>query len=76
LKNFAPYDAILVTAGAPNVPKALIDQLKPGGHLVIPVGNKKTQQMVRLTKSAENKLVKEEFSNFSFVPLVGKDGWK
>ena len=75
LQNFAPYDGILVTAGAPTVPRALINQLAPGGRLVIPVGNRKTQKMVRMTKTPEDKLIKEEFANFSFVPLVGKDGW-
>ncbi len=75
LKHHAPYAAILVTAGAPGVPKALIDQLASGGRLVIPVGNRKKQQMVRITKTG-NKLIKEEFTSFSFVPLVGKDGWR
>ncbi len=75
LKRHAPYSAILVTAGAPTIPKALIDQLGSGGRLVIPVGNRKVQQMVRITRTSENKLIKEEFANFSFVPLVGEDGW-
>ena len=75
LKTFAPYDAILVTAGAPTVPKALIEQLSPGGRLVIPIGTRKTQKMVRITKGEDKKLYKEEFANFSFVPLLGKDGW-
>ena len=75
LKKWAPYDGIIVTAGAPTVPKALIEQLKVGGKLVIPVGNSKTQKMLRITKTEENKLIKEEFANFSFVPLVGKEGW-
>src|SRR5690606_25505899 len=76
LPAFAPYDKIIVTAGAPTVPKSLIDQLKEGGMLVIPVGDSKLQKMVRITKKAENKLVKEDFDNFSFVPLLGKEGWK
>lgn len=76
LKRFAPYDKIIVTAGAPTVPNALIDQLKPGGMLVIPVGNSKTQKMLRITRMDEKKLKKEEFTNFRFVPLLGEDGWK
>lgn len=76
LPAFAPFDKIIVTAGAPVVPKALIEQLKDDGKLVIPVGDDKTQRMVRITKKEDNKLVKEEFDNFSFVPLLGKHGWK
>lgn len=74
--KFAPYDGIIVTAGAPTVPQALVDQLKPGGHLVIPVGNRNTQKMLRLTKQLDGRITKEEYSNFSFVPLLGDDGWK
>jgi len=76
LSRFAPYDKIIVTAGAPSVPNALIDQLKVGGCLVIPVGNAKTQQMLRITKTAENKVQSETFTDFKFVPLLGEDGWK
>ncbi|UXX79314.1 protein-L-isoaspartate(D-aspartate) O-methyltransferase [Reichenbachiella carrageenanivorans] len=74
--KFAPYDGIIVTAGAPTVPKALIDQLKVGGHLVIPVGNRDQQKMLRLTKQPNGNITKEEYSNFSFVPLLGDDGWR
>lgn len=76
LPRFAPFDKIIVTAGAPTVPDALVDQLKVGGCLVIPVGDAKTQQMLRLTRLADNKLRKEVFHNFKFVPLLGADGWK
>ncbi|MEQ9427019.1 MAG: protein-L-isoaspartate(D-aspartate) O-methyltransferase [Cyclobacteriaceae bacterium] len=75
LINHAPFDVILVTAGAPTVPTMLVEQLRIGGRLVIPVGNSKSQKMVRITKTDGNKLVKEVFDNFSFVPLLGKDGW-
>ena len=75
LPRYAPFDAILVTAGAPSVPKEYIRQLKTGGRLVIPVGDKKIQKMIRITKKDENKLIKEEFDNFCFVPLVGESGW-
>lgn len=74
--KFAPYDGIIVTAGAPTVPKALINQLKVGGHLVIPVGDRKMQKMLRLTKQSDGSITKEEYNNFSFVPLLGDDGWK
>ena len=71
----APFNGILVTAGAPTVPEALIKQLAINGKLVIPVGTRKSQKMLRLTKLEENKIKKEEFTNFSFVPLLGKHGW-
>ncbi|MEP1778665.1 protein-L-isoaspartate(D-aspartate) O-methyltransferase [Reichenbachiella sp.] len=74
--KLAPYDGIIVTAGAPTVPTALIEQLKVGGHLVIPVGDSKSQKMLRLTKMSDGTITKEQFSNFSFVPLLGEDGWK
>jgi len=58
------------------VPKALIEQLKIGGLLVIPVGNDEKQTMVRIKKIENNKIRKEQFDYFSFVPLLGKGGWK
>ncbi|GHE71654.1 protein-L-isoaspartate(D-aspartate) O-methyltransferase [Roseivirga thermotolerans] len=76
LPRYAPYDKIIVTAGAPTVPDALIDQLRVGGVLVIPVGDAKTQRMLRITKTAENKVRTESFDNFKFVPLLGADGWR
>lgn len=71
----APYDKIIVTAGAPVVPTALTDQLNEGGILVIPVGNRDKQAMLRITKK-NGKLFTEEYDNFAFVPLLGKEGWK
>lgn len=75
LPAYAPYDKIIVTAGAPGVPKSLVRQLKPGGVLVIPVGNEKSQKMMRITRVAENEFTREEFTTFKFVPLLGKSGW-
>ena len=75
LPDKAPFDRILVTAGAPVVPDALVQQLKEGGKMVIPVGNRFTQKMLRITKQADGKSSQEEFDNFSFVPLLGKEGW-
>lgn len=71
----APYDKIIVTAGAPVVPDALVAQLGENGILVVPVGNRDKQLMVRLTKK-NGALMKEEFDFFSFVPLLGEQGWK
>ena len=75
LPKHAPYDSIVVTAGAPHVPDTLIKQLKIGGVLVIPVGDQKQQKMIAIKKLSQNKASKKEFSHFSFVPLLGKDGW-
>ncbi len=71
----APYDKIIVTAGAPVVPDALIEQLAKGGILVIPVGDREKQKMVKIIKK-DGKILREEFDFFSFVPLLGEQGWK
>lgn len=71
----APYDKIIVTAGAPVVPASLTEQLNEGGILVIPVGDKEKQVMLRIRKK-NGKLIQEEFDNFAFVPLLGAQGWK
>lgn len=76
LPSHAPFDKIIVTAGAPAVPDSLIDQLKVGGILVIPVGDEKTQQMLRITKVSGDKVRSEQFHDFRFVPLKGDKGWK
>ncbi|MFN3839717.1 MAG: protein-L-isoaspartate(D-aspartate) O-methyltransferase [Cyclobacteriaceae bacterium] len=70
----APFNKILVTAGAPVVPDALTQQLAEDGILVIPVGNREKQCMVRIRKK-NGQLLKEEFDYFSFVPLLGEKGW-
>ncbi len=75
LPEQAPYDKILVTAGAPAVPSALISQLREGGKLVLPVGDRTSQKMLRLTKKPNNEIIHEEFDNFSFFPLLGEEGW-
>ncbi len=72
---YAPYDGIVVTAGAPVVPEDLVQQLNVGGRLVIPVGDDTSQRMHRITRVSENEYEQEEFANFKFVPLVGKKGW-
>jgi protein-L-isoaspartate(D-aspartate) O-methyltransferase len=75
LPTKAPYDKIIVTAGAPVVPTALTDQLAENGVLVIPVGNRERQVMLRIRKQ-NGSLVTEEFDYFAFVPLLGDQGWK
>ena len=69
LAEHSPYDAIIVTAAAETVPKIFLDQLSVGGRLVIPVG-KNSQKMIRYTKIKENKIKREVFGNFRFVPLL------
>jgi len=71
----APFDAIVVTAGAPDVPGHLIDQLDIGGRLVIPVGNQSEQLLVRITKGADGSVTREESVNCRFVKLIGQFGW-
>lgn len=75
LSSKAPFNKIIVTAGAPVVPNALTDQLMEGGILVIPVGDRDKQAMLRIRK-INGKLIKEEYDNFAFVPLLGEQGWK
>lgn len=70
----APFDKIIVTAGAPVIPTALTDQLAEGGILIIPVGSRDFQRMVRIKKQ-NGKLIQEQFENFAFVPLLGEQGW-
>jgi protein-L-isoaspartate(D-aspartate) O-methyltransferase len=71
----APFDKILVTAGAPTVPEELLKQLNIGGLLVIPVGDQEFQKMVTILKVGENDYEKVELDTFRFVPLVGDKAW-
>lgn len=71
LPTYAPFDKILITAAAPEIPQKLIDQLKPGGMMVIPLGSGEVQQMMRITKLETDSLKEEVFDHFSFVPMLG-----
>lgn len=71
----APFDAIIVTAGAPDIPQQYIDQLKPGGRLVIPVGTQFEQVLVRVVKQEDGSVEREDITGCRFVKLVGKFGW-
>ncbi|MBI3329018.1 MAG: protein-L-isoaspartate(D-aspartate) O-methyltransferase [Nitrospinae bacterium] len=75
LPEHAPYDAIIVTAGAPKVPEVLIAQLKVGGRLVVPVGNRLEQTLVRVTKTS-SAIQTEHLGGCRFVPLLGEHGWQ
>ncbi|OYT53317.1 MAG: protein-L-isoaspartate O-methyltransferase [Candidatus Altiarchaeales archaeon ex4484_2] len=70
----APYDLIIVTAAAPRIPKALIEQLKEGGRMLIPVGGKLMQTLM-LVEKKKGVVVKKEICGCVFVPLIGEDGW-
>jgi protein-L-isoaspartate(D-aspartate) O-methyltransferase len=71
----APYDKIIVTAGAPTVPEVLLKQLNIGGILVIPVGDEQSQKMVTVLKTAEHDYERHVLDTFRFVPLVGDRAW-
>ena len=70
LPPYAPFDKIIVTAGAPFIPEALLDQLKPGGILVIPVGSDDVQEMTTITRLSQKEYQKKEHGKFRFVPLL------
>ena len=72
---YMPYDAILVAAGGPAVPHPLIQQLRIGGRLVIPIGeNQKEQHLIRITRT-DGSFTQEDFGPCAFVPLIGEHGW-
>ncbi len=71
LPRFAPFDKILITAACPEIPQALLDQLKEGGCLVVPLGSdQETQEMIRVTKEEGGTFKKEKFGYFRFVPML------
>jgi protein-L-isoaspartate(D-aspartate) O-methyltransferase len=70
LPTYAPFDGIIVTAAAPFIPPKLIEQLKTGGRMVIPVDEGEHQRMLRITKNADGTTTEESFENFSFVPML------
>lgn len=75
LPTFAPFDKVIITAAAPFIPPKLIEQLKAGGKMVIPLNEGEHQRMLRITKNEESGTTEEAFQNFSFVPmLTGKQG--
>jgi|ERR1700690_4010200 len=71
----APFDRIMVTAGSPDVPKPLIEQLGTDGILIVPTGDRYSQQLLKIKKTGEG-LIRESHTPCAFVPLVGKFGWK
>lgn len=73
--RYAPYDAILVAAAAPRVPSALVDQLAPGGKLLVPVGGRDIQQLMLVRRNRDGTTEEEAVTGCVFVPLVGRFGW-
>jgi protein-L-isoaspartate(D-aspartate) O-methyltransferase len=74
LPEHGPYDAIIVTAASPQVPPPLVGQLKPGGRLIVPVGDRHEQTLIRLTATSNGPQV-ERLGGCRFVPLIGQQGW-
>ena len=72
----APFDAIVVTAGAPEIPPKLVAQLAPGGRLVVPVGDQFSQTLVRVLKKEDGSYAMEQSIGCRFVKLIGRDGWE
>lgn len=73
----APFDAILVSAGAPDLPSTLLHQLKVGGRMVVPIGdNPRSQELVRITRTGDDDFEQEDIADVRFVPLIGKEGWE
>lgn len=76
LPGEAPFDGILVTAAGPTIPTPLLEQLKVGGHLVIPVEDKPARQsLVRVTRREDGRYERKELGKVAFVPLIGQEGW-
>ena len=73
-REYAPYDAIVVSAGSPDVPATLVDQLVDGGRLVVPVGDRDEQRLALITRRGDG-YDREDFDAVRFVPLLGKHGW-
>lgn len=75
LPAFAPFDKIIVTCGATSLPDKLVEQLKPNGRMVIPIGEGDVQDMVLLHKSADGQIVTKSYGKFRFVPMLGEREW-
>lgn len=77
-KDEAPFDAIMVTAGAPDIPKTLVEQIAVGGRLVVPVGGRHSQVLIKMTRLSESShdVKKEDLGGCRFVDLIGEYGWE
>lgn len=75
-KEFSPFDGIIVTAAAPEAPRSLLDQLAIGGRMIIPIGDRVSQDMYIIERNSEQDYATYKADKFKFVPLIGKEGWK
>jgi protein-L-isoaspartate(D-aspartate) O-methyltransferase len=75
-KDQAPFDGILVAAGAPDVPEELLQELAPGGRLVLPVGDLEQQMLLRVVRQQDGSFKREQLMGCRFVPLIGSQGWQ
>ena len=76
-KDYAPFDAILAAASGSHVPQPLIEQLAPGGRIVMPLGSPGwVQELVKVTKNEDGTLIQQNLGGVRFVPLIGEEGWK
>lgn len=74
-KEFSPYDAVIVTAGAPQIPDPLLEQLAEGGRMIIPIGNRFSQELIKVVR-VKNTFKEESLGGCRFVDLIGAHGWK
>lgn len=74
-KEFEPFDTIIVTAGAPKVPQPLLDQLAEGGRIIVPIGDRSSQELIKIVRE-EDRFKEENLGGCRFVDLVGAHGWK
>lgn len=74
-KEFEPFDTIIVTAGAPKVPQPLLDQLAEGGRIIVPIGDRFSQELIEIVRE-EDRFKEENLGGCRFVDLVGAHGWK
>ena len=75
-KEHSPFDGIIVTAGSPEIPFELKNQLTIGGKMVVPVGDRETQILKVITRQDEEVFSEKDYPQFKFVPLIGREGWK
>ena len=71
----APYDKIIITAGAPQIPSLLLEQIKIGGKIIIPLGGRYHQELTVMTRVSQDKVEQEKFCGCIFAPLIGEYGW-
>ena len=75
-EEYAPFNAIIITAGAPEIPEPLLEQLDEGGRMIIPIGDKFSQELIKVIKVKKDSYVKKNLGGCRFVDLIGVHGWK